>query len=186
MQFSSIEEAIETRNAVYNLQWPANGGHLLIAEFVEPQEVQMRVETPLSPAAPVNTGPILAALPVPMQLQPYPRVQGPILAALPVPMQPQPYLCVQMQMRPPQPLPPVVFAPPAPVYKPPVATERALPPPPPLPERVTLPEKAKPPVTLDDLFMKTKATPRIYYLPLSDEQVKAKENVHGKPPNSRS
>ncbi|KAK1371718.1 Apoptotic chromatin condensation inducer in the nucleus [Heracleum sosnowskyi] len=204
VSFSSIEEAIETRNAVYNLQWPTNGGHLLIAEFVEPHEVQKRVEAPLSSAAPVNTGPILAALPVPMQSQPYPRVQGPILAALPVPMQSQPYPRVQgpfltalpvpmrsqpyprvqVQRQAPQPLPPVVLAPPTPVSKPPVATERALPPPPPLPERVTLPEKVAPPVTLDDLFMKTKATPRIYYLPLSDEQVKAKENVHGKPPSS--
>ncbi|OIT35414.1 hypothetical protein A4A49_54662 [Nicotiana attenuata] len=35
-----------------------------------------------------------------------------------------------------------------------------------------LTEKLDPPVvTLDDHFRKTKATPRIYYFPLSDEQV---------------
>ncbi|XP_074332842.1 uncharacterized protein LOC141670755 isoform X2 [Apium graveolens] len=239
VSFSSIEEAIETRNAVYNLQWPVNGGHLLIAEYVEPQEVLRRIEAPPSPAAPVNTGrilaagpvpmqsrpyhhvqvqrqapqhPILAAIPVPMQLQPYPSVQvqrqapqPPFLAAVPVPMQSHPYSRGQVQRQAPQPPPPppptVVLPPPLPVSKPPpaleralppplpvskpqAATEQALPPPPPLPERVTLPEKVdRPPVTLDDLFRKTKATPRIYYLPLSDEQVKAKENVRGKPPS---
>ncbi|KAK1392939.1 hypothetical protein POM88_011995 [Heracleum sosnowskyi] len=32
--------------AVYNLQWRANGGRLLVVEFVEPQEVQMQIEAP--------------------------------------------------------------------------------------------------------------------------------------------
>ncbi|KAK1403743.1 Apoptotic chromatin condensation inducer in the nucleus [Heracleum sosnowskyi] len=157
VSYSSIEEAVETRNAVYNLQWPANGGRLLVAEFVEPQEVQMRIEAP--PAAPVNTGPVQPAVPVPMQSQPSPRVQ------------------VQRQApQAPVSLPP---PPPAPVSNPPTPRERALPPPPPLPERVEPPI-----VTLDDLFRKTKATPRIYYLPLSDEQVKAKQSAERKPPSS--
>lgn len=36
MQYSSVEEAIETRNALYNIQWPPNnGGRPLVAEFVD-------------------------------------------------------------------------------------------------------------------------------------------------------
>ncbi|KAJ1382752.1 SAP domain [Sesbania bispinosa] len=98
--YSSVEEAIETRNAVYNLQWPPHGGRLLVAEYVDPEEVKMK--------------------------------------------------------------------------PPPVARERLPSPPPP-------PEKVDPPiVTLDDLFRKTTATPRIYYLPLSEEQVAAKLAAQGK------
>lgn len=167
VSYSSIEEAVETRNAVYNLQWPANGGRLLVAEFVEPQEVQMRIEAPPS-AAPVNTGPVQPAVPVPMQSQPSPRVQVQRQA----PQAPPPQAPVSLP-----PPPPAA----APVSNPPAGRERALPPPPPLPERVEPPI-----VTLDDLFRKTKATPRIYYLPLSDEQVKAKQSAEGKPPSSRA
>lgn len=125
----------------------------------------MRIEAP-PPAAPVNTGPVQPAVPVPMQSQPSPRVQ------------------VQRQApQAPPPQAPVSLPPPpsAPVSIPPAARERALPPPPPLPERIEPPI-----VTLDDLFRKTKATPRIYYLPLSDEQVKAKQSAEGKPPSSRA
>ncbi|KAE8701119.1 hypothetical protein F3Y22_tig00110548pilonHSYRG00267 [Hibiscus syriacus] len=35
-----VEEAMETRNAIYNLQWPPNGGRLLVADFVDPHEVE--------------------------------------------------------------------------------------------------------------------------------------------------
>ncbi|XP_074371423.1 uncharacterized protein LOC141712398 isoform X1 [Apium graveolens] len=165
VSYSSVEEAVETRNAVYNLQWPANGGRLLVAEFVEPEEVQMRIEAP--PAAPVNTGTVQPAVPVPMQSQPSPRVQAQRLAPQTLPPQ------APVSLPPP---------PPTPVSNPPpAARERALPPPPPIPERVEPPI-----VTLDDLFRKTKATPRIYYLPLSDEQVKAKQSAEGKPPSSRA
>lgn len=38
-QCSSVEEAIENRNAVYNLQWPPKEGRLLVANFVDPQQV---------------------------------------------------------------------------------------------------------------------------------------------------
>nr|XP_009792398.1 PREDICTED: apoptotic chromatin condensation inducer in the nucleus-like isoform X5 [Nicotiana sylvestris] len=136
VSFSSVEEAIETRNAVYNLQWPPHGGKLLVAEFVDPQGVKDKVEAPpQSPsthATPVTTIPA-AALPS-AQSQPSPRQQ--------------------MQNKQLQP--------------------EKLPPPP-------LPEKLDPPiVTLDDLFKKTKATPRIYYLPLSDEQVADKLKAQGK------
>ncbi|XP_016487331.2 uncharacterized protein LOC107787584 isoform X4 [Nicotiana tabacum] len=136
VSFSSVEEAIETRNAIYNLQWPPHVGKLLVAEFVDPQGVKDKVEAPpQSPsthATPVTT--ISAAAVPSAQRQPSPRQQ--------------------MQNRQLQP--------------------EKLPPPP-------LPEKLDPPiVTLDDLFKKTKATPRIYYLPLSDDQVAEKLKAQGK------
>jgi apoptotic chromatin condensation inducer in the nucleus len=68
-----------------------------------------------------------------------------------------------------------------------------LPPPPPLAKPPTsdpasakerlppTPKKPDPPVvTLDDLFRKTQASPRIYYLPLSEEEVAAKLAEQGK------
>ncbi|XAR62296.1 hypothetical protein NMG60_11017009 [Bertholletia excelsa] len=140
--YSSIEEAIETRNAVYNLQWPPNGGRLLVAEFVDPQEVKMRVEAPpQSPATPVSSGPTIS---------PSPRVMQPPTSSS------QP---VQRHPLPPPPLPP---PPPPPLSNPPVRERISLPPSPHL------------------LKKKTKATPRIYYLPLSDEQVAAKLKAQGK------
>lgn len=149
--YSSVEEAIETRNAVYNLQWPPNGGRLLLAEFVNPQEVKNRVEAPQALAAPANAAPIVPPTPPASQPQqsPRPRQQVAVSPSLP---------------------------PPPPLSSPPQARERLpLPPPPPLPE------KHDPPiVTLDDLFRKTKATPRIYYLPLSEEQVATKLAAQGK------
>ncbi|GER42950.1 60S ribosomal protein L30 [Striga asiatica] len=150
VSFSSVEEAVGTRNTVYNLQWPLNGGHLLIADFVEPQEVKTRVEAP--PQSPATTP--SAALPPQNNVppQPSPRQQIPRHHQLPPPPPPREH-----------PIP---------------ARERLsnLPPPPP-----PLAEKAEPPlVTLDDLFRKTKATPRIYYLPLSDEEVAAKTKEQGK------
>ncbi|GFY94150.1 SAP domain-containing protein [Actinidia rufa] len=153
--YSSVEEAVETRNAVYNLQWPPNGGRLLVAEFVDPQEVKMRAEaSPQSPATPVGPGP---TIPPTTALQP---------------PQPSPRQLVQRQQLP----PPLPLPPPPPLSNPPQARERlSLPPPPPLPEKVDPPI-----VTLDDLFKKTEATPRIYYLPLSDEQVAAKLKAQGK------
>ncbi|KAJ4848171.1 hypothetical protein Tsubulata_018644 [Turnera subulata] len=146
--YSSVEEAIETRNAVYNLQWPPNGGRLLVADFVDPQDVKMRVEAPpQSPAAPVTPSATAPAPPT-VHPQPSPRQQP-----------------ARQQLPPPPSLPP-----PPPLSNPPLVKERlAQPPPPPQPER-----HDPPIVTLDDLFRKTKATPRIYYLPLSEEQVAAK------------
>ncbi|KAF8405963.1 hypothetical protein HHK36_008043 [Tetracentron sinense] len=154
--YSSMEEAIETRNAVYNLQWPPNGGRLLVAEFVDPQEVKIRAEAPQLPTPPVNTSPTVPPRQSPFQPQPSPRQQ-----------------VLRQQLPPPPPLP---LPPPPPLSEPPMARERLpLPPPPPLPEKMDPPI-----VTLDDLFRKTKATPRIYYLPLSDEQIAAKLAVRGK------
>lgn len=146
MQYSSVEEAIETRNAVYNLQWPPNGGRLLLAEFVDPQDVKDRLETPQAPAALANAAPVVPPTPPASQSQPSPRQHRQQVAA------------------------PPSLPPPPPLSNPPQARERLpLPPPPPLPEKLDPPI-----VTLDDLFRKTKATPRIYYLPLSEEQVASK------------
>ncbi|KAL3818891.1 hypothetical protein ACJIZ3_004796 [Penstemon smallii] len=156
VSYSSVEEAVETRNAVYNLQWPPNGGRLLVAEFVDPQEVKTRLEAP--PATPSSNA-----------AQPQPT--GPPL--------PSPRQQVLKQQ-----LPPPTLPPPPPVrerlnppreQQPLLARERQnLPPPPPLQEKIEPPI-----VTLDDLFKKTKAIPRIYYLPLSDEQVAAKLKSQG-------
>ncbi|KAK8717291.1 hypothetical protein V6N13_044564 [Hibiscus sabdariffa] len=106
--YSSVEEAIETRNALYNLQWPPNGGRLLVAEFVDPHEVKTLTSHP-QPSAHQHVSP---------------------------------------------------------------PSEKRLPVPPPSPPSE---EPDSPMVTLDDLFWKTKATPKIYYLPLSGEQVAAKQ-----------
>ncbi|XP_009772194.1 uncharacterized protein LOC107825767 [Nicotiana tabacum] len=136
VSFASVEEAVETRNAVYNLQWPPHGGKLLVAEFVDPQGVKDKVEAP-------SQSPSTHATPVTT-----------IPAAAPPSAQPQPSPRQQMQNK--------------------QLQSEKLPPPP-------LPEKLDPPiVTLDDLFRKTKATPRIYYLPLSDEQVAEKLKAQGK------
>ncbi|KAL0698558.1 hypothetical protein Bca4012_054680 [Brassica carinata] len=130
VSYSSVEEATATREAVYNLQWPPNGGRLLTAEFVGSEEVKAKLEPPLPP---------------PPQAKPQPQGQAP--------------------SRPPT----TALPPPPPLAKAPPVIER-LPPPPPL-----VPEEQEPPiVTLDDLFKKTKAIPRIYYLPLSEDQVAAK------------
>ncbi|XWS29488.1 hypothetical protein CRYUN_Cryun24cG0033100 [Craigia yunnanensis] len=151
--YLSVEEAVETRNAVYNLQWPPNGGRLLVADFVDPHEVKIRLaappQTPTTPRTPGSTAP--RAQPT-SQPQPSPRQQ-----------------VSRQQLPPPSALPPA-----PPLSNPPPVRERLPLPPPP-------PEKLDPPiVTLDDLFRKTKATPRIYYLPLSEEQVAAKQAARGR------
>ncbi|KAI3919473.1 hypothetical protein MKW98_030184, partial [Papaver atlanticum] len=69
--YSSVEEATETRNALYNLQWPTNGGKLLVADFVYPQDVKARAEAPI--AAPVSTTP-KTPQPAPLSSKPPPEV----------------------------------------------------------------------------------------------------------------
>ncbi|KAK8577983.1 hypothetical protein V6N13_076657 [Hibiscus sabdariffa] len=154
--YSSVEEAIDTRSAVYNLQWPPNGGRLLVADFVDPLEVKTRVDAP--PQTPTTPGTSGSTAP---QAQP---------ASHP---QPSPRERISRQQLPaPSALPP----PPPPLSNPPPVRERLpLPPPPPPPGKVDPPI-----ITLDDLFWKTKAIPRIYYLPLSDEQVAAKRAAEGR------
>jgi len=151
--FSSVDEAVATRDAVYNLQWPPNNGNKLVAEFVDPQEVKLKVEPPPPPAAPVSPAAVARAPPV-QQAQVNQNV--PRQAATPKEQLP----------------------PPPPLAKPPMAADPAasarerLPP---------TPKKPEPPVvTLDDLFRKTQSSPRIYYLPLSEEEVAAKLAAQGK------
>ncbi|BAT86504.1 uncharacterized protein HKW66_Vig0060240 [Vigna angularis] len=148
--YSSVEEAMETRNAVYNLQWPPNGGRLLVAEYVDPEEVKMKLESPVQ-TAPISTAPVVPPVVPTSQPEPSPRLHREQHSV------------------------PTMLPPPPPLSKnPPVARDR-LPSPPPLPEKVDPPI-----VTLDDLFRKTISTPRIYYLPLSEEQVAAKLAAQGK------
>ncbi|XP_057415488.1 uncharacterized protein LOC130710293 [Lotus japonicus] len=149
--YSSVEEAIETRNAVYNLQWPRNGGHLLVAEYVDPQEVKMKLEPTPAVVIPVSND--LTAHPATPSSKPEPP---------PLQHSEEPSF------------PAMLLPPPPPLSKLPPAARERLPPPPP-PEKVD-----RPIVTLDDLFRKTSAAPRIYYLPLSEEQVAAKLAVQGK------
>lgn len=149
--YSSVEEAVATRDALYNLQWPTNGGRQLIAEFVDPQEVKKHIEAPPQSPGPTTPGTQTTALP--FQRQP----PGP------PPQSRKPTTTSGPKLPPPPPGPP------------PAAAKEMLPPPPPLPK-----EPEPPILTLDDLFRKTKTTPRIYYLPLSEEQVAAKRADHAR------
>ncbi|XP_042395057.1 uncharacterized protein LOC121985578 [Zingiber officinale] len=146
--YSSVEEATSTRSAVYNLQWPPNGGNLLVAEFVDPQEVKAQTEAPpQAPASNPNT-PKATNFQQPQAAQPPAH---------------------QHALKQYQPLPPITRQPdPQPVRE-------RLPPPPPPPR-----EPDPPALTLDDLFKKTKAAPRIYYLPLTKEEVASKLAARGK------
>uniref|UniRef100_A0A0D3FJ72 SAP domain-containing protein n=3 Tax=Oryza TaxID=4527 RepID=A0A0D3FJ72_9ORYZ len=150
--FSSVEEAVATRDAVYDLQWPPNNGNRLVAEFVDPQEVKLKLEPPLPAAAPIS--PATTPKEPPFQ-QAQANQNMPRQAAAPREHLP----------------------PPPPLTKPPTsdsgsAKERL----PPTPKKQPEP----PVVTLDDLFRKTHSSPRIYYLPLSEEEVAAKLASQGK------
>nr|GMC48430.1 apoptotic chromatin condensation inducer in the nucleus-like isoform X2 [Ipomoea batatas] len=154
VKFSSVEEAIETRNAVYNLQWPTNGGRLLLADFVDPQEVISRLEGPSKPTTPTaSSSPAVPPVQSPSQPSPLARQQAPREPLeRPHPLSRQP-----------------------PTSDRPAMKERLARPPSPVADKMEAPI-----VTLDDLFRKTKATPRIYYLPLTDEQVSRKLNEQGR------
>ncbi|MCL7030017.1 hypothetical protein MKW94_009745 [Papaver nudicaule] len=153
--YSSVEEATETRNALYNLQWPTNGGKLLAADFVDPQDVKMRAEAP-------------AAAPAPAPVSTTPKTPKSAQLSSRPPTEASPRQAVQKKQLPPP--PPLTSEPP-----PPIKEHLPLPPPPPLPQN-----EDPPIVTLDDLFRKTVSTPRIYFLPLSEEQVAAKLARQGK------
>ncbi|CAN6219583.1 unnamed protein product [Urochloa humidicola] len=145
--YSSVEEAVATRNVAYNLQWPPNNHNYLTAEFVDPQEVKLKLEIPSPSQAPISpsttTTPQISQQPNANQtLPPKPA------ALLPTPA---PHLKL------------------LPATSPEPAKEM-LPPPP-----TRNLESAQ---TLDDLFKKTQAYPRIYYMPLSDEEVSAKLAAH--------
>ncbi|XP_025803765.1 uncharacterized protein LOC112882830 isoform X2 [Panicum hallii] len=155
--YSSVEEAMATRNAVYNLQWPPNNHSYLVAEFVDPQEVKLKLEAPPPSKVPISPSTATASQAAPFQrpnanqtLPPHPAT-----GLLPTPA----------------PLAATALLPtPAPLAKlPPTSgpgpARDMLPPP---------PRKLEHARTLDDLFKKTQAYPRIYYMPLSEEEVSAK------------
>ncbi|KAG0467530.1 hypothetical protein HPP92_018493 [Vanilla planifolia] len=187
--YSSAEEATETRNAVYNLRWPPNGDRLLVAEFVDPREVKVRVEAPPQSPAPISP------IPLTPKVTPYPQSQAPLPPSRQQTLRSQPHHSVPPLVQPP---------PPPPLLNPPVAREQLPPPPskkaepsvaaapllnpPPIAKEQLPPPPLKkaetPVVTLDDLFKKTKATPRIYYLPLSQEQVAAKLAAQARNPQA--
>ncbi|KAI5385623.1 actin cytoskeleton-regulatory complex protein PAN1 [Lathyrus oleraceus] len=220
VSYTTVEEAVETRNAVYNLQWPPNVGRLLVAEFVEPEDVKMKLEPPppvdfvnndsTAPPVPVTLRPPAArerfppppALsmlspaarerfppPPPLSMLPPAATEQlpppPPLSELPAPPRewlplapPKEWLPLPPPPREWLPLPPpprewLPLAPPLSNLSPDVR-ERILSPPP-LPKKVD-----KTIVTIDDVFRKTRATPRIYYLPLSDGQVAAKLAAMGR------
>ncbi|VFQ86720.1 unnamed protein product [Cuscuta campestris] len=154
--FSSVEEAIETRKAVYNLQWPTNGGRCLLADFVTPQDVKSKIEAagPSKPAAPPATGASAGPTPAPRAVN----------TSSQPPAGQQKGVAPWEQGERPHPLSRQL-----PAYdRRPATVKEQVP---------AVADKAEPPLpTLDELFRKTKATPRIYYLPLTDEQVSAKLN----------
>ncbi|RLN36296.1 uncharacterized protein C2845_PM03G13420 [Panicum miliaceum] len=144
--YSSVEEAVATRNAVYNLQWPPNNHNYLVAEFVDPQEVKLKREVPPPSHVPISPSTATASQAAPFQ---------------------QP---IANQTLPPHPATGLLPTP-APLAK--LLPTSGLGPardmlPPPPPRKLELAR------TLDDLFKKTQVYPRIYYMPLSEEEVSAK------------
>lgn len=150
-QFSSVEEALATRNAVYNLQWPPNNGSSLVAEFVDPHEVKAKLEPPPPPPAPINP----TAATAPSHQSKANQIMPPHAADTSRGLLPTPPALAR--------LPTFNNAP----------AREMLPP---------APKNPEPPVvvTLDDLFRKTQASPRIYYMPVSEEVVSAKLAARGK------
>ncbi|KAJ4914063.1 Uncharacterized protein Rs2_08684 [Raphanus sativus] len=85
VSYGSVEEAAATREAVYNLQWPPNGGRLLTAEFVGPEEVKAKLEAPQSQTqAPSQPPP--TALPPPPPLTKAPPVKERHVLPPPLPL----------------------------------------------------------------------------------------------------
>ena len=155
--FSSVEEAVATRDAVYNLQWPPNNGNHLVAEFVDPQEVKLKLEPPPPAAAAVAVAAPISPATTPREL-PFQQAQA---------NQNMPRQAVTPREQ---------LPPPPPLIKPPTSDLGSA------RDKLPLtPKKPEPPVvTLDDLFRKTQSSPRIYYLPLSEEEVAAKLAAQGK------
>ena len=148
-QYSSVDEAVATRNAVYNLQWPLNNGNYLVAEFVDPHEVTLKLEHPPPPPVLLSLGTDTAPKAVAFEQLKAKQTMLPHGAGTSRGLLPDP-----------QPL------------------AKLFPTSNPRPEREMLPPPPKEPetraMTLDDLFKRTQASPMIYYLPLSEEEVAAK------------
>lgn len=52
MQFKTVDDAVRTREALFNLQWPALGGKHLVVSFVAESEVKSRVTGAAVPPSP--------------------------------------------------------------------------------------------------------------------------------------
>ncbi|KAG0559429.1 hypothetical protein KC19_10G104000 [Ceratodon purpureus] len=143
--YSSIEEATATRNALYNLQWPPQGGRLLTAEFVDPTEVKLRSDGEKAAAA---AGPTATAAPSTNAITPRGGNSTNLKASKDGSIAPS-------------------------SSHPSTPVAAALPPPPPLPfpPRDRSKQEVERTPTLDDLFRKTRSKPHIYYLPLTAEEV---------------
>lgn len=141
--YSSVDEAVATRNAVYNLQWPLNNGSYLAAEFVDPLEVKLKLEHPPPPPLPLPTTLSKDTTPNALAFQQaeanqtmLPYGAGTAWGLSPTP---QPHTKLFPTSNP--------------------GPEREMLPPPPKEPETTI-------KTLDDLFKRTQASPMIYYLPL--------------------
>jgi apoptotic chromatin condensation inducer in the nucleus len=145
-----VEEAVATRNAVYNLQWPPNNHNYLIAEFVDPEEVKLKLETPPPSQVPISPSTVAAPQAATFQQTEANQTLVP------------PHAPATSRGLLPSPAP---FAK-LPRTSDPGPARESLPPPPPM--------NLEPARTLDELFKKTQAYPRIYYMPLSEEEVSAK------------
>ncbi|KAM0831840.1 hypothetical protein ACQ4PT_065274 [Festuca glaucescens] len=146
--YSSVDEAVATRNAVYNLQWPLNNGSYLLAEFVDPREVKLKLEHPPPPPAPISLSKDTTQQAVGFQQSKAIQTMLPNGAGT-----------SRGLLSTPQPL--KLF----PASKP--RSDRDMLPPPPK-------EVKAPAMSLADLFKRTQASPMIYYLPLTEEEVAAK------------
>jgi apoptotic chromatin condensation inducer in the nucleus len=143
---------VATRNSVCNLQWPPNNGSCLVAEFVDPQEVKLKLEPLLQPPVPISPSTATAPETAPCQQSNANQTIAPHVAATSRGLLPAPTPLAKLH----------------PASDPATARER-LPPP---------PEKLEPSRKLEDLFKKTKSYPRIYYMPLSQEEALAKYEAH--------
>lgn len=143
--YSSEEEATATRNALYNLQWPPQGGRLLTAEFVDPSEVKLRSDGEKAAAA---AGPTATTTPSTNAITPRGALSANSKASKDG-----------------------VTA--AASGHPSSAAAGLLPPPPPVsfPPRDRPKQEVESTPTLDDLFRKTRSKPHIYYLPLTAQEV---------------
>ncbi|KAL2643837.1 hypothetical protein R1flu_011424 [Riccia fluitans] len=110
--YSSVDEAVATRNALYNLQWPVAGGKLLVAEFAEPEEVKLRVDglaeksavTPVTtPRGSGGSAPVAAPIGLMALSGPSPTTGLPPPPPLPPPPRERPILPTKKEMEPPIP-----------------------------------------------------------------------------------
>ncbi|KAH7438483.1 hypothetical protein KP509_04G016900 [Ceratopteris richardii] len=129
VSYPSVNDAVAARNWLFGRQWPPIVGNFLSADFVDPNELKIRIEG-LSEKPQAGSALALTRVPDPM----------------PAPSRPDHSQSFPTNS---------------------TASSMSLPP---LEQRLCPPPEPPMP-TLEDLFLKTKAKPHIYYLPLTDEQV---------------